>query len=87
MPEICRFYGIIIAMFYDEHNPPHVHAVYGGYKATYEIKTRKRSTGKMAKTADRLIKKWLNDREKELLEVWKLARKNVSPLPSVEPLE
>jgi len=30
MPEICRFYGIIIAMFYDDHNPPHFHARHGG---------------------------------------------------------
>ena len=34
MPEISRFYGIIIAMFYDEHNPPHFHARYGGYKVS-----------------------------------------------------
>ena len=37
MPEICRFYGIIIAMFYDEHNPPHFHARYGEYKMSVDI--------------------------------------------------
>lgn len=37
MPEIGRFYGIIIAMFFDDHNPPHFHARYGGEKIAIEI--------------------------------------------------
>lgn len=37
MPEISRFYGIIIAMFFDDHNPPHFHARYGGEKIIIEI--------------------------------------------------
>lgn len=37
MPEISRFFGIIIAMFYDDHNPPHFHARYGNYKAAVKI--------------------------------------------------
>ena len=37
MPEISRFFGIIIAMFWDEHNPPHFHARYGQFKATIDI--------------------------------------------------
>lgn len=37
MPEISRFYGIVISMFYDEHNPPHFHAQYGEYKAVIRI--------------------------------------------------
>lgn len=39
MPEISRFYGIVVAMYYDEHNPPHFHARYGGSKVAIEIKT------------------------------------------------
>lgn len=39
MPEICRFYGIVIAMFYDEHNPPHFHARYGGHTVAIDIRT------------------------------------------------
>ena len=39
MPEISRFYGIIISMYYDDHNPPHFHARYGGSRATIEIPT------------------------------------------------
>ncbi|MFH1728197.1 MAG: DUF4160 domain-containing protein [Pseudomonadota bacterium] len=87
MPQISYFYGIIIYLYYEEHNPPHIHAIYSGYKATYEIKTGKRLTGNMANTADKLVKKWIKLRDKELLKVWKLAMDKVSPLPSVEPLD
>ena len=37
MPEICRFYGIVIRMYFDDHSPPHFHAVYGGAEAVIEI--------------------------------------------------
>jgi phosphomannomutase len=37
MPEISRFFGIVIAVFYNEHNPPHFHARYGEYKAAIDI--------------------------------------------------
>lgn len=87
MPQISYFFGIVIYMYFKEHNPPHIHAIYGGYKATYEIATAKRSSGNMSKTAEQLIKKWIKLREKELNNVWEQARKNKSPLPSVEPLE
>ena len=40
MPEIARFYGIIIKIFFTrEHNPPHFHAIYGEYNGTFEIST------------------------------------------------
>jgi hypothetical protein len=39
MPEISRFYGIVVKMFYKEHNPPHIHALYGGYIGVINIKT------------------------------------------------
>lgn len=74
-------------MYYKEHNPPHIHAVYGGYKATYEINSAKRSSGNMSKTADLLIKKWIKLRQKELQKVWEQAKKYKSPLSLVQPLE
>jgi len=37
MPEICRFYGIIIKMFFDDHHPPHFHAIYSDFEALIEI--------------------------------------------------
>lgn len=59
MPEICRFYGIVIYMFYNEHNPPHFHVKYQDYQATIEINTGK-VHGKLPKTALKLISEWLN---------------------------
>ncbi|MHB9118250.1 MAG: DUF4160 domain-containing protein [Burkholderiales bacterium] len=47
MPEISRFLGIIIAMFYDEHNPPHFHARYGDYKVEIVIQTLSVLAGKL----------------------------------------
>ena len=44
---ICRFYGIIIAMFYDEHNPPHFHARYGNYKVSVDIRSLSILEGKL----------------------------------------
>ncbi|MBN1960189.1 MAG: DUF4160 domain-containing protein [Deltaproteobacteria bacterium] len=87
MPQICYFYGIVIMMYYDEHNPPHIHCTYGGYKATFEIQTTKRTTGNMPKTAEKLIKKWIAMSKNELLSVWDLAQKHISPLPTIAPLE
>jgi len=39
MPEISRFFGIVIAIFYRDHPPPHFHAIYGGYEMTVDIET------------------------------------------------
>jgi hypothetical protein len=48
MPEISRFFGIIIVMFYDEHNPPHFHARYGSDQAAIEIETLRVLEGHLA---------------------------------------
>ena len=40
MPEICRFYGIVIKMFFDDHAPPHFHAEYGEYEGVFDIQTQ-----------------------------------------------
>lgn len=87
MPQISYFFGIVIYMYYAEHGVPHIHAIYGGYKAIYDIQTAKKISGNMSPTADKLIKKWIKLRVKELSNVWKLAKKNISPLPNVEPLD
>ena len=43
MPEISRFFGIVIRMFFNDHEPPHFHAVYGGHEALIEIETLSQS--------------------------------------------
>ena len=39
MPELSRFYGIVIRMYFNDHNPPHFHALYGEYQAQVDIQT------------------------------------------------
>lgn len=55
MPEISRFYGIIIAMYYNEHNPPHFHAKYGEFQAEIDIRTLQIIKGELPKRAKTLF--------------------------------
>jgi hypothetical protein len=69
MPEISRFYGIIIKMFYNEHNPPHIHVEYQDFKAIITI-NEGTVEGKMPKTALKLVFEWMEIHKNELLSNW-----------------
>ena len=84
MPEISRFYEIIIKMFFNQHNPPHFHMEYQGFKAKIEINTGI-VEGKMPKTAISLALKWLDEHKIELLENWKKIESK-EPMNKIEPL-
>jgi hypothetical protein len=86
MPEISRFYGIIIALYYNEHNPPHFHAKYGEFQAEIEINTLLILNGELPKHAKTLVLEWANEHRKELMQDWELARKK-SELKAIEPLK
>ena len=58
MPEISRFLGIVIAMYYNEHNPPHFHARYGNFKIEISIKTLTILAGKLPPKALGLVMEW-----------------------------
>lgn len=85
MPEISRFLGIIIAMFYRDHSPPHFHALYGEYDITVEIESGI-INGRFPKRALRLVFEWLELHKDELLENWRLAEER-RPLNKIQPLE
>ena len=85
MPEISRFLGIVIAMYYRDHAPPHFHAVYGEYEVTVEIATGAVS-GDMPKRALAHVQEWRTLHQPELHDTWTLARAS-RPLPRIEPLE
>jgi hypothetical protein len=85
MPEISRFYGILIKMYFNEHNPPHFHAEYQGYKAIITIK-KGIVEGKMPKRALNLIFEWLDLHQEELLEVWNKIEKT-GEFDKIEPLD
>jgi hypothetical protein len=85
MPEISRFLGIVIALYYRDHEPPHFHAVYGEYEATVGIRDGMIS-GHFPRRARTLVLEWLDLHRDALLEDWELARMR-RPLKPVPPLE
>lgn len=86
MPEICRFYGIVIKMFWDDHDPPHFHAEYGNHVAVIEIRTLAVIDGRLPARALGLTVEWAVARQSELLDLWNRARA-FEPLRRLEPLK
>ena len=85
MPEICRFYGIIIQMFFNDHNPPHFHVVYGDFKAVININDEI-VEGFMPKRALKLVFEWMDLHKTELLDNWEMIQKGELP-NKIEPLK
>lgn len=73
MPTISRFYGIKISIYQiqKEHNPPHLHALYGEYDAEIDIVSGRQIRGNLPSTAMNLVRKWISIHKKELIEMWK----------------
>lgn len=70
MPEITRFYGIIIKMYFADHLPPHFHAIYGEYVGMFDIKTLKMVEGDLPNRAREMIVEWASKYQNELLDIW-----------------
>ena len=72
MPEIARFYGIIIKMFFKpkEHEPAHIHALYNEFVGIFDINTYDMTEGDMPLRAQQLVKEWLAEHKEELLKMW-----------------
>ena len=85
MPSIARFLGIIITMYYKEHNPPHFHVKYNEYKAIFTIDDLKMIEGDLPKRVVSLVLEWAFAHREELIEDWNLAVEN-KPLKNIEPL-
>jgi Domain of unknown function (DUF4160) len=85
MPEICRFYGIIIQMFFNDHNPPHFHVVYGDFRAVININDEI-VEGFMPKRALKLVFEWMDLHKSELLDNWQLTQNGELP-KKIEPLK
>ena len=83
MPELSRFYGITIRMYFDEkeHNPPHIHAKYGSKAATINISNGEVLSGDLPPSAKNLVKEWVLLHSSEIEEVWKTQEfKKIKPL-------
>jgi hypothetical protein len=85
MPEISRFYGIVITMYFNGHQPPHFHARYGGREAVLAIHGLNVIAGTLTARAMGLVEEWGTAHRRELLEDWDRAGAGTA-LRSIEPL-
>ena len=86
MPEVCRFYGIIIRMYALDHSPPHFHAVYGEHEALVGIESLEIVRGGLPARARGLVMEWASLHRSELRDAWEGAR-NLEPPGKIAPLE
>ena len=86
MPELSRFYGIIIRMFYGDHAPPHFHAVYQGEEVQVNIESLEVMNGAMRRRALVLVLEWAALHRDELRLAWEQASHNQEP-SKIEPLD
>jgi len=86
MPRISEFFGIVIAMYYNDHAPPHFHARYAGHEATFRLDTFAVLEGSLPRRAAGLVVEWAESHRVELADDWDLARAG-QPLNRIAPLE
>ena len=86
MPEISRFFGMVIAMYYNDHAPPHFHVRYGNQRATIRIDPAGVLEGRLSPKARALVLEWAQLHQAELRADWELARQQ-APLNRIDPLE
>ena len=86
MPELCRFYGIIIRIYFRDHAPAHFHAEYSGHEALVEIQDLTEIRGRLPTRARKLVLEWASLHQDELLAAWNKARLMEDP-GKIAPLE
>lgn len=86
VPEISRFFGIVVFMNFNDHPPPHFHVRYGEQKAMVAIESPTVLEGELSPRALGLVMEWAAAHRRELLEDWELARQQ-QPLKRIAPLE
>jgi hypothetical protein len=86
VPEISRFFGIVIKMFFDDHNPPHFHAFYAEHEVLIDIGHLSVFAGALPPRALGLVIEWATLHQAELLNDWAKAR-GQQPLDKIAPLQ
>lgn len=86
MPEISRFLGIIITMYYKDHSFPHFHVRYGEHRGVFSISELKLIEGQLPRRITSLVLEWAFEHREDLLEDWELSKAR-KPLKEIEPLE
>lgn len=82
MPEISRFYGIVIKMYFGDHLPPHFHAIYGEYVGLFDINTLVMIEGDLPRKAKELVVEWAEKYHSELMDIWQ--KQKFIKLPGLE---
>jgi hypothetical protein len=85
MPELSRFYGIVIKMFHNDHQPPHFHAEYAGGQMLVSIDTLAVIAGRLPPRATSLVMEWAMEHQEELRRIWHKPRNHES-LDTIDPL-
>ena len=70
MPEICRFLGIVISMYFNEHNPPHFHVRYNEFRAVFSVRTLNVMDGHLPARVRGLVEEWAELHQQELMAMW-----------------
>ncbi len=86
MPEISRFFGIVVYMYYKEHAPPHFHAKYAGQRAAFAISDLRIVEGILPRRAISLVLEWASEHRDQLMETWLRAERRQNLL-KIKPLE
>ncbi len=86
MPELSRFFGIVILMYFRDHPPPHFHARYGEYEAKFSIEDGTILEGRLPKRAASLVSEWYSLHVSELWAAWNAAAVRQTP-SKINPLE
>jgi len=86
MPRVSYFYGISIYMYYQDHAPPHFHAIYGEHEAAISIGERTLIKGQLPRRVHALVGEWATIHEEELMTNWHRAQQ-AEPLEQIQPLD
>lgn len=86
MPTISVFYGIVIQMFWRDHGPPQLHALYGGDEALIDLRDFRTMRGSLSRRAMALVLEWAAEHRDELMEDWNLGSQLKTP-KAIEPLK
>lgn len=79
MPTLSTFYGILIQMFWNDHAPPHFHALYAEHEALIDIQTLQVLEGALPRRAMALVLEWAQEHRNDLMEDWDLCARMQSP--------
>ena len=86
MPEVSRFFGIVIRMYFDDHNPPHFHAAYAGSEAQFGIEPIAILEGALPNSAASMVFEWAALHQSELMQNWRRLH-YAQPVERIKPLE